>query len=375
MQLTDPQKFTIISAVIVAAVVVATGITSSWFFRRALIERETAVTRDLVEAIVRDEEDERHISPPDIANYTEGGARAHLVDAFHGLTTISGLSRVKVFGRDLTIVWSNAPELIGTKQTYHPAIVTQALERDIATALNPSVDEPAGNRLIEFYVPFRLSSDTSRTSGVVAIYRSAAPVDAAIEQGVRLLWLVTGIGGLVMYAALYRLFLTVHRGRLEIRSKFTAFSAEHDRLIQLEKLSAMGQMVTEIAHQLNNPLVGVVNLAELAERESDDPARLKQLLGQVRTAGERCREYVERILRLSQLSHPERQPSDLGQLVRDTVTFFAQSLGGRPGLELDLPDQPVACEVDPVLMRRPRLVNRATYCHSARRHDRGRQPP
>jgi signal transduction histidine kinase len=195
----------------------------------------------------------------------------------------------------------------------------------------------------------------------LAIYRSAAPVDAAIHQGVRLLWLVTGIGGLVMYAALYRLFLAVHRGRLEIRSKFAAFSAEHGRLIQLEKLSAMGQMVTEIAHQLNNPLVGVVNLTELAERESD-PARVKQLLGQVRTAGERCREYVERILRLGKLNRPERQPTDLGQLVRDTATFFEQSLGGHPRLELDLPDQPVTCEVDPVLMRNAlfNLVHNAT---------------
>ncbi len=351
MQLTDPQKFTIISAIIVAAVMVATGFTSSWFFRQAIIERETAVMRDMIQAMMFEEEQEGHITALDIKTYAEGAARTHLETAFRGFTGIAGLSRFKLFDRDLTIVWSNVPELIGTKQTFHPAIVAQAIENDVATAINPTVGEPGGDALIEFYLPFRLAVETGPATGALAIYRSAAPVDAAIHQGVRLLWLVTGLGGLVMYAALYRLFLAVHRGRLEIRSKFAAFSAEHDRLIQLEKLSAMGQMVTEIAHQLNNPLVGVVNLAELAGREADNPERVKTLLGQVRTAGERCREYVDRILRLGQLHRPERQPTDLGQLVRDTAAFFEQSLGGRPPLALHLPDQPVTCEVDPALMR------------------------
>ena len=89
----------------------------------------------------------------------------------------------------------------------------------------------------------------------------------------------------------------------------------------------MGQMVSEIAHQLNNPLVGVINLAELAEREIGNPARVKELLGQVRSAGEQCREYVQRVLQLSQLTRSERRPADINRLARDTVAFFQQSLG------------------------------------------------
>ncbi len=87
----------------------------------------------------------------------------------------------------------------------------------------------------------------------------------------------------------------------------------------------MGQMVTEIAHQLNNPLVGVVNLAELAEREIGNPSRVRELLGEVRSAGERCREYVQRVLRLSQLTRSERRPTDIDRLARDTVVFFSKA--------------------------------------------------
>jgi two-component system sensor histidine kinase HydH len=41
--------------------------------------------------------------------------------------------------------------------------------------------------------------------------------------------------------------------------------------VQIEKMSAMGELVGEIAHQLNNPLVGVINLSQLAQREINDP--------------------------------------------------------------------------------------------------------
>ena len=60
--------------------------------------------------------------------------------------------------------------------------------------------------------------------------------------------------------------------------QFAKLSNEHDRMMQIEKLSAMGQMVSEIAHQLNNPLVGVINLTELAARASGNTQRVKELL-------------------------------------------------------------------------------------------------
>jgi signal transduction histidine kinase len=154
-----------------------------------------------------------------------------------------------------------------------------------------------------------------------------------------------------MYVALFSLFRSVHQSRHEISSKFTMLSTEHERLIQIEKLSAMGQMVSEIAHQLNNPLVGVINLAELAEREIGDPARVKQLLGQVRNAGERCREYVQQVLQLSQLTRSERQPTDINELARDTVAFFQQSLGSHQSVIIEAPPGSMISDVDENLIR------------------------
>ena len=348
MQLTDPQRFTLVSVIIVATVMIATGLAASTFYRRAMIERETDAMQDMINIIAHEEEVEANLSAADLANYTESTARIHLEESFRALTRLPGFARIKVFGPDRKIAWSNAAELIGTSQTNNPEAVVRALEQNSPSAFNPAMSVPAFDNLIEFYIPIRLGAASEPVAGVVSLYRSSGPIDAAIRQGVLLLWMLSGIGGLVMYVALFSLFRSVHQSRHEISSKFTMLSTEHERLIQIEKLSAMGQMVSEIAHQLNNPLVGVINLAE---REIGNPVRVKQLLGEVRSAGERCREYVQQVLKLSQLTRSKRQPTDINELARDTVAFFQQSLGSHQSVIIEAPPGSVISDVDENLIR------------------------
>jgi signal transduction histidine kinase len=351
MQLTDPQRFTLVSLIIVATVMIATGIAAPEFYRRAMTGRETDVMQDMINIIAHEEEAETELSASDLINYTERTARTHLEESFRPLTRLPGFFRIKVFGPDRKIVWSDDPELIGTAQTHNPQAVARAILENVPSAFNPALAGPGVNNLIEFYIPFRLAAESGPVTGVVSLYRSSGPIDAAINQGVILLLTLFGIGGLTMYVALYSLFLAVYRSRREIRSQFAMLSNTHERLIQAEKLSAMGQMVSEIAHQLNNPLVGVINLAELAEREIGNQERVKELLGQVRSAGEHCREYVQRVLQLSQLTRSERQPSDIYRLVRDTVAFFQQSLGGHLSVTMEAPLEPLISDVDENLVR------------------------
>ncbi|MGZ5635039.1 MAG: sensor histidine kinase, partial [Burkholderiales bacterium] len=341
----------IISVIIVATVMIATSTAMSSVYRQMVIERESEVMHDMVSAFTREEESEGELSSWDLKNYAESTARAHLEQGFNELMRLPGFAQVQVFDQDLTIVWSSRAELIGTRQTSHPEAAMRVIATNSPTAFNPALPDTGGDSLIEFYLPFRLGTGSETVMGVVSLYRSAGPIDAAVQKGVLLLWLLTGLGGIIMYVALYRLFLAVHHSRHEISSKLAKLSTEHERLIRIEKLSAMGQMVSEIAHQLNNPLVGVINLAELAEREIGNQTRVKELLGAVRSAGERCREYVQRVLRLSQLTGSERRLTDISQLARDTVAFFQQSLGGHPPVTLEAPVESTMCEVDPVLLR------------------------
>jgi len=356
--MTPPQTFTTVSLLLIAAMVVATSLTQSFFYHDAIINSEAAIIHDMLEALTREQENEHMLSPWDLQHYADATAQEHLQHSFVSLTNMPGVALIKVFNTDRTIAWSDRPGLIGTKLTTHSEDLARALDGELRPVLNSReygvVEIFRGKTLIEFYVPFtlgNLASANGKASGVLAIYLSQESVSQAIRRGTLLQWLVTGLGGLLLYAALYRLFRSVYYKQREAESRFLKLSTEHERIMQIEKLSAMGQMVSEIAHQLNNPLVGVINLTELAERELGNPQRVKELLGEVRRAGDHCYGFVQRMLVINRATHSEPQLTDMNRLVRDTIAFFHQSLGGHPPVIFEESDQPVTMTVDPVLIR------------------------
>jgi len=349
-----------ISLLLIAVVLVVSDLTLSNYFRQAIIERESVIIHALIKAIIHEEELEAELTPADLERYAEVTAKKHFAHTFRALKSLRGVVRVKLFNPDKTIVWSDEPRLIGTTLTGNKQDLARALGGEVRAVFDPPErgDNPIEGLprlpLIEFYVPFALTNPgaaSGTVSGVLALYRSAQGVNDTIWHGLFLLWLVTGLAGGILFFALFRLFLSVYYNQRAAEMQFAKLSNEHDRLMQVEKLSAMGQMVSEIAHQLNNPLVGVINLTELAERELGNPQRVKELLGEVRRAGDHCHGFVQRMLLINRATHSEPQLTDMNRLVRDTIAFFHQSLGGHPPVIFEESEQPVTMKVDPVLIR------------------------
>ena len=169
MRFSDPQKFTIISAVIIVCVTVATGYTASVFYRHAMIERELDSMHELVRSVAREEEAEEHLSLKNLQNYAESTSQEHLERSFRTLTRLPGFFQIKVFNSDKTIVWSTVTEFIGTSQTQHMEAVARALSDDVPMAFNPVFALANNNNLMEFYVPFRLEAESTLW---LASYRS-----------------------------------------------------------------------------------------------------------------------------------------------------------------------------------------------------------
>jgi len=161
------------------------------------------------------------------------------------------------------------------------------------------------------------------------------------------------VGGMV-FTVLLLILNRVERDRRRhqmLEGEFSRLSRDHRRIVQVEKLSAMGMMVGEIAHQINNPLVGVINMSQLAEREADDPPRVRRLLGDIQDAGRDCRALVQRMLDFARIARFEHESTELQVIIAGTVQLARQSLSPRPQIELDLPSEPVRLSVDPVLLR------------------------
>jgi two-component system NtrC family sensor kinase len=86
-------------------------------------------------------------------------------------------------------------------------------------------------------------------------------------------------------------------------------------LIQTERLAAIGKLAAGVAHEINNPLSGILTFAQdlLLEASPDDPAREDYELIVNETL--RCRRIVRDLLEYSRQKKPKRRPVGLGELV------------------------------------------------------------
>jgi CheY-like chemotaxis protein len=92
-----------------------------------------------------------------------------------------------------------------------------------------------------------------------------------------------------------------HLGRVEIYRDLTAQRIFQSKLLQTEKLAGLGQMVSGIAHELNNPLTGILGNAELllAEIRRNDDGKIpyggQQRVETIAALAVRLRETVRRL--------------------------------------------------------------------------------
>ncbi|MBL8478725.1 MAG: histidine kinase, partial [Sterolibacteriaceae bacterium] len=210
----------------------------------------------------------------------------------------------------------------------------------------------AGRSLHMAMVP--LEDAAGHPIGKLAIVRDATALEATFNNhmaAVVLLSLAVAAGVLgVFYVALERVEHD-YRRQHELEHRLLHLDTKHQRMLQVEKLSALGTMVGSIAHQLNNPLVGVVNMAQLAERGAEDPGRTRELLAEIRHAGEDCRGFVRRMLEFSKISCFDSKPTAIAALIDETVLMFRQTEARHLPVDIQWPDEPPLLTIDPILRR------------------------
>jgi len=106
---------------------------------------------------------------------------------------------------------------------------------------------------------------------------------------------------------------------IEYMKDITEEQRLQEQLIQSEKLAGIGILASGVTHEINNPLSGIIGMAEIA-LEEDDPSKNKDYLKDILTCAQKISEIVKGLKSYSRAAKKEDQSSvDLNEVLEESL--------------------------------------------------------
>lgn len=113
------------------------------------------------------------------------------------------------------------------------------------------------------------------------------------------------------------------KDRLDMEKKLRE---TQEQLLQSEKLAAMGRLTSQIAHELNNPLYGIMNTLELLKTEIAPENKRRKILEMALSETVRLSDLLKKMLSFSRPDQEERQLTDINVVLDEILLLHEKQL-------------------------------------------------
>ena len=251
------------------------------------------------------------------------------LDALIGLLKIQGIEsgktgKIYLVNKDGFLL--NAPKFFPGKK--EDIILKEKINIPIAiTALEDTV------QMLGVYKDFRKESVlgaamlTKRNNWLIIAEKDTHEAFAPLYS---LTWQMILIG-LAALAVIIVVFLFIIRLHKKVDEKNRELEDSRNKMFQSGKLAAVGQLASSVAHEINNPLTGVLNNVQLIKMEMDMGADFKiedfkEQLDVIEESASRCVKIARSLLDFSRAAKGIFQPFSLNEAIEKTIALIGHEL-------------------------------------------------
>lgn len=107
----------------------------------------------------------------------------------------------------------------------------------------------------------------------------------------------------------------------ELKSREEALGEAQAQLVQSEKMAAFGQLGAGIAHEVKNPLAGILACAQLCRSEVDHDSQAHKDLALIEKETKRCKQIIENLLKFARQEKAAMNPTNVNEVIDDATAI------------------------------------------------------
>lgn len=334
--------FAVVSLLTIAAISTVAGSSLSWFMSDRLLLQEAALTKEFVQSLVLVEK-----SLQAYFNDPSAGIRPKTEEAFRHIAAMPNVMRANVYDLQRRVIWSSDLQLVDRDLGPNPEL-EQALRGDVVVEFDSDQrSEPVKeehqdsarlqNAFVEIYVPVRDASG-ERVLGVIELYKNPRSLIASIERLRNYVVVGAGLSGAALFIALFGL----------VRRADRLIKAQQKQIVENERLAAIGEMSSAIAHGIRNPLASIRSSAEVIPLS--DAKGIEEAVQDIVAESDRLEAWVRDLLSYTRPLAEAASPVNLQSLVERCVRDFDREAQRRGiALQIEWPDSLPAVRGDAML--------------------------